>query len=132
MSIIRGVYGKYLWSENVWVTQAVIRAKVCAKIDLMLKAGIPSTPKLLLEPRAAYCVPKPTSNPATISLNADVFWVYLGTSKGEKLVRCSWYKVFIKAEKNMKPLMRVSLRRDDYALIGEKILKVCLSMEPSM
>jgi len=43
---------------------------------------MPSNPKLLFEPLAAYCDPNPTNKPAIINLMEEVLSVNLGESKG--------------------------------------------------
>lgn len=81
-SIIRGVYGKYSYSLYVCVKQPTNITIIFPIIDFKLKEGIPSIPKISLLPLTANCDPNPTKRPDIISLNADVFYVYLGESNG--------------------------------------------------
>ena len=57
----------------MWVKQPAKITIIFPIIDFKLNEGIPSIPKISLEPFTANCDPNPTKSPEIINLNADVF-----------------------------------------------------------
>lgn len=57
----------------MWVKQPTKITIIFPIIDFKLNEGIPSIPKISLEPFTANCDPNPTKSPEIINLKADVF-----------------------------------------------------------